>query len=279
MLTLQAQAQAKINWFLLVLGRREDGFHDIQSLMQRVTLADTLTFEESGHLELISSMDIPAEENLVWKAASLLKEHTSTPKGSRITLEKSVPSAAGLGGGSSDAAATLAGLNELWGTGLSIETLQGLAARLGSDVPFFLGPPAALAEGRGEVLSPVEIKRSWPLLIAKPGFGVSTPWAYQNTTARAKATIDAREFAANLDAGDFGALEPSMVNHLEQPVLEKYPDVWEVIDMMRDLGARASAMSGSGPTVFGVFNTLEEADRAKILMAPHWCVVAETVVE
>ena len=120
------QAQAKINWFLLIMSRRDDGYHDIQTLMQRITLADTLTFEESDRLELISSMDIPAEDNLVWRAATLLKEHASVKKGARITLEKTIPVAAGLGGGSSDAATTLIGLNQLWDIGLSSETLMAL---------------------------------------------------------------------------------------------------------------------------------------------------------
>jgi len=277
MLTLQAQA--KINWFLLILGRREDGFHDIQTLMQRVTLADTLTFEASDRIELISSMHIPAEENLVWRAASLLKEHASVKDGARITLEKTIPSSAGLGGGSSDAATTLKGLNKLWNIGLSDKTLMALAARLGSDVPFFIGSPAAEATGRGEIVSPVEIKRSWSLLIAKPDFGVSTPWAYQHAKERTAELIDTQWFARTLDAGDFTSLEDMMVNHLEPPVIEAHPEVWELVDRMRDLGARASAMSGSGTAVYGVFDMHEEAERAMLLMAPYWCVAVETVVE
>ncbi len=277
MLTLPAQA--KINWFLLVTGKRDDGFHEIQTLMQRIGLHDTLKFEEFERLELVSNMDIPAEDNLVWKAANLLKEHTSTDKGARITLEKSIPSAAGLGGGSSDAATTLQGLNDLWGIGLSTETLQALGAKLGSDVPFFLGTPASLAEGRGEILTPVELKRSWHILISKPDIGISTPWAYERATLWKKEPFDAKEFARLLDAGEFERLETMMVNNLEPPVLEAYPDVWEIIDRMRDLGALASAMSGSGPTVFGVFRNQEEADRAQILMAPFWCTQSTTLVE
>jgi 4-diphosphocytidyl-2-C-methyl-D-erythritol kinase len=271
------QAQAKINWFLLIMGRRDDGFHEIQTLMQRVTLADALTFEEADHIELISSMDIPAEDNLVWRAAMMLKDHTGTTKGARITLEKTIPDSAGLGGGSSDAATALMGLNRLWKIGLSTETLMALASRLGSDVAFFLGEPVAEATGRGETVSAVELKRPWTLLIAKPDFGVSTPWAYQHATQRADRPIDTSEFCRRLDAGDFGTLENLMVNHLEPPVIEAHPEVWEITDLMRDAGARVSAMSGSGTAVFGVFETLEEAERAKLLMAPYWCVLAETV--
>jgi 4-diphosphocytidyl-2-C-methyl-D-erythritol kinase len=273
------QAQAKINWFLLIRSRRDDGFHDIQTLMQRITLADTLTFEESDHLEIISSMDIPAEDNLVWRAAMLLKEHASVKKGARITLEKTIPIEAGLGGGSSDAASTLSGLNRFWNIGLSTETLMALAARIGSDVPFFLGPPAAEATGRGDIIAPVDIKRPWTLLIAKPDFGVSASWAYQNAKERADETIDCSSFARTLDAGDFVLLEDMMMNHLEPPVIEAYPEIWEIIDQMSDVGARASAMSGSGTAVYGVFNSEEEAQRAMLLMAPYWCVMAETVVE
>jgi 4-diphosphocytidyl-2-C-methyl-D-erythritol kinase len=199
MLTLRAPA--KINWFLHVLGKREDGYHDIRSLMQRVTLSDTLSFEESGSLEIITEAPISPEENLVLKAARLLQEQTKTQGGARMTLRKEIPLGAGLGGGSSDAAATLKGLAELWDVSPSRQALRELAASLGSDVPFFLEGPAAMVEGRGEKVTPVALTRSWPLLLVKPPLPVSAGWAYGNLRAYSEGSEDVSGFVDALERG------------------------------------------------------------------------------
>ena len=146
---LSLNAPAKINWFLGVAGKRDDGYHNIVSLMQCISLYDTLTFDHADSVEITSYLDIPVRDNIVHKAASRLKEYTSCRKGADISLKKNVPVSAGLGGGSSDAACTLLGLNELWGLGLGKKRLSSIASEIGSDVPFFLNGPVAVVEGKG----------------------------------------------------------------------------------------------------------------------------------
>jgi 4-diphosphocytidyl-2-C-methyl-D-erythritol kinase len=276
MLTLGAPA--KINWFLHVLGKGEDGYHDIRSLMERLTLSDTLSFEESGSLEVITEAPIAPEENLVLKAARLLKEYAETPRGARITLTKRIPLAAGLGGGSSDAASTLAGLAELWDVSLSRDTIHALAASLGSDVPFFLEGPAAVVEGRGEKVTPVSLTRSWPLLLVKPHLEVSAGWAYGNLRTYSPQTVDADDLIEALEAGDTKRLKTLMANALEEPVVRQHPVVADIRGRLLENGALAALMSGSGPTVFGVFRDRKEAEHASFSFSDYWTAVAETVV-
>jgi 4-diphosphocytidyl-2-C-methyl-D-erythritol kinase len=179
MLTLKAPA--KINWFLKVLGLRDDGFHEIQSLIQKVTLYDILTFEPAEDLVLTTSQDtgsVPPEQNLVYKTAMLLKEKCGVANGAHIHLEKIIPMASGLGGGSSDAAAALTGLNKLWRLNLSQEKLHDFAGQLGSDVPVFLYSSPAFVEGRGEKITPIKTSVQFDILIVKPDVSVSTAWAY-----------------------------------------------------------------------------------------------------
>ena len=147
---LSLSAPAKINWFLGIAGKRDDGYHNIVSLMQCISLYDTLTFYHADSINIASDLDLPVQDNIMHKAASLLKEYTSCGKGADILLKKNVPVSAGLGGGSSDAACTLLGLNELWGLRLDRKRLTSIASEIGSDVPFFLNGPAALVEGKGE---------------------------------------------------------------------------------------------------------------------------------
>ncbi|NTU41797.1 MAG: 4-(cytidine 5'-diphospho)-2-C-methyl-D-erythritol kinase, partial [Nitrospirales bacterium] len=151
---LVLKAPAKINWSLFVLGKRPDGYHNILSLMQTVSLSDTIEIHPSERIEVITEMDIPVEQNLVYRAAILLRDHAECRSGARIILKKEIPAGAGLGGGSSDAATALMGLNLFWRLGLSRETLKKVGEQIGSDVPFFFHSPIAMAEGRGEILTP-----------------------------------------------------------------------------------------------------------------------------
>lgn len=275
MLTLKAPA--KVNWFLVVSGKREDGYHDIQSLIQGIDLFDTLGFEESGRLELITDAAIPPGENLVLKAAELLKKATQTRRGARITLHKKIPVSAGLGGGSSDAAATLTGLGRLWGIELGQKELLELSASLGSDIPFFLDTRAALVGGRGEKVTPVSLKRRWPLLLVKPDFGVSTARAYGLLKEYSGKIPDTKGLLRALDSGDFSSVKAVMKNSLEAPVFREHPAVKEIKDALIERGALMSLMSGSGPTVFGVFRVREEAERASTAFPAHWTSVVETI--
>jgi 4-diphosphocytidyl-2-C-methyl-D-erythritol kinase len=272
------RAPAKINWFLFVLGRRSDGYHDIASPMQCVSLFDVLEFEKSDRIELESEIDIPKEENLVYRAALMLREHASFKGGARITLRKEIPSAAGLGGGSSDAAFTLIGLNRLWGLGRTREELMGLAALLGSDVPFFVQGPFALIEGRGEKVTPLSAGSSLALLLVNPGVPVSTAWAYGAHEAElTKKDVDIKLFCQSLAAKDFPSLARMIVNDLEKPVIRRYPVVAEIKEMLVAHGAVVSCMSGSGPTVFGVFRSEGQALDASAKMGGHWRRVVKTL--
>jgi 4-diphosphocytidyl-2-C-methyl-D-erythritol kinase len=275
---LSLEAPAKINWFLLVLGGREDGYHEIQSLMQRVSLADSLTFEESQEIEVVTDSGIPEEDNLVLKAATALKNKTGIRKGARISLMKRIPIAAGLGGGSSDAACTLTGLNRLWGLGLPKHELMGLASGLGSDVPFFLGSPSAVAEGRGEILTPVGLGRPLTLLLVKPHVGISAQWAYSGVTELTKTRYNIKIFSRAFEGGDFSSLGKIMRNDLEGPVFGRYPEVRLLKEKLLENGALLSAMSGSGATVFGVFGSRDEAGKAEESLQAHWSAVVETIV-
>jgi len=283
MLTLEAPA--KINWFLNVLGKREDGYHDIVSLMQCITLSDSLVLEESPTVEVSTHADIPREGNLVYKAARLMREKAGIASGVKITLHKEIPLAAGLGGGSSDAAAALMGLRRLWDLDLTQNEVAGLGELLGSDVPFFFRGPASLVEGRGEVVSPVEIRRSYPLLIVKPEISISAAWAYSEydrvsppSEVLTKKHNNIKLFSQALEKGDFEILSFVQGNDLESIAVGRYPVIGEIKRGLMRRGALFSSMSGSGSAVFGVFGTERDAEKAREYMSPHWCRVVRTII-
>jgi 4-diphosphocytidyl-2-C-methyl-D-erythritol kinase len=272
------KAPAKINLFLLIEGRREDGYHNITSLMQRVSLYDTLTFEDFDEIAVASDLDLPVEDNLVFKAAKLLSEYSSCGRGARINLVKDIPSAAGLGGGSSDAATTLMGLNGLWGLGLDKKTLMLLGARLGSDVPFFLGPPFSLVGGRGEEVRPLKSESPFAVLLVKPDISISTAWAYSNYNKLTKKMVDIKLFCQALDRKDFASLRRMAFNDLEDAVIHEYQVIDAIKRTLIESGAEISLMSGSGSTVFGVFSTHEKALKAAEKMGNYWCRAVSTIV-
>ncbi len=282
MLTLNAPA--KINWFLNVSVRRDDGYHDILSLMQCVTLTDLLVFEPSHTLEVITGAPIPLKDNLVYKAMVLLKEISRTEAGARITIDKEIPMAAGLGGGSSDAAFALMGLNRLWDLGLTTFELARIGETLGSDVPFFFHGPVSVIEGRGEIISPLFLHRSCALLLVKPPIDVAAAWAYaeiDKVSSRRKVLTkknnNIKLFCQSLERGDFSLLATLQENDLEPLVVRRYPIVGDIKRTLLGKGALFSAMSGSGPTVFGVFDSERKAVEAMEHMSPHWCRVVKTV--
>jgi 4-diphosphocytidyl-2-C-methyl-D-erythritol kinase len=273
------EAPAKINWFLSVLNKREDGYHNIVSLMQSIDLFDTLQFEESERLEVISDIsDLPAEKNLVFRAAVLMQTLAGVRSGARITLEKNIPLAAGLGGGSSDAAYALIGLNKHWGLNLNAASLRDMAAQLGSDVPFFIDDIFAVVEGRGEVITSLGNANEIPLLLVNPGMQISTAWAYEALhIGLTKKAVDIKLFCQGLAKKDFGALRPLQINDLEQPVLRAYSEIRMIKELLLEQGAVMSAMSGSGSTVFGVFRSAEEAQNASGSMGRYWCRAVKTL--
>jgi 4-diphosphocytidyl-2-C-methyl-D-erythritol kinase len=281
--SLTVGAPAKINWFLDIVQKRNDGYHDIVSLMQCVNLYDQLILDHADSIDVESDMGIPASDNLVYKAASLLKKAVSYEKGARIIIRKQIPVGAGLGGGSSDAAYTLTGLNTLWGLGLQQEELCSIGACVGSDVPFFFHAPAALVEGKGERVSPLGIGESYRLLLVNPRLNVSTAWAYHAFDQRTGCTltkkpIDIKLFCQALQNQDYHVLARMLFNDFEDVIMREYPSVREIKKKLIEMGADVSLMSGSGPTVFGVFRSRETAEKALQAMGPHWCRIVETLV-
>ncbi|TAL26459.1 MAG: 4-(cytidine 5'-diphospho)-2-C-methyl-D-erythritol kinase [Nitrospirae bacterium] len=279
---------AKINWFLSVLRKREDGYHEISSLMQGVALYDYLTFEHSDKIKIITDSEIPLEENLVYKAAVLLKERLSLKKGVVITLKKEIPMSAGLGGGSSDAACALEGLNRLWGLELSKDELARFGSLLGSDIPFFFKGPFAAVEGRGEIVTALNAGTSNIIVLVKPDLSVSSKWAYSEMSRSlrpetgslpelTKKENNIKLFSQALDMQDFKSIALMMKNDLEIPVIREFRVIGELKARLLAMGARASLMSGSGPTVFGVFDDKEAAEKAAEAMKPKWCRVVETL--
>jgi len=272
---------AKINWFLSVLGKREDGYHEILSLMQSISLYDHLTFEHSDRIEIKTDADIPLGENLVYRAAVFLKEKLSINKGAVITLRKEIPVSAGLGGGSSDAACALSGLDRLWKLGLKDEKLIKFGGMLGSDIPFFFKAPIAVVRGRGEIVTGLEAVSRHVIVIVKPALGVSTKWAYSEMSRLlpelTKRDNNIKLFCHALEMQDFKAIALMMKNDLELPVIREFQVIGEIKDKLLAMGAEASLMSGSGPTVFGVFNSREKAEDASEAMKPCWSRVVETL--
>ncbi|MCE5172420.1 4-(cytidine 5'-diphospho)-2-C-methyl-D-erythritol kinase [Paenibacillus profundus] len=251
------KAPAKINLLLDVLRKREDGYHDVEMVMTMVDLADRLEMEELPRDTIIISSQagyIPLDEkNLAFQAAKLIKERYEVKQGVYIHLDKKIPVAAGLAGGSSDAAATLRGLNRLWRLGISDEELQRLGAELGSDVPFCVTGGTAIARGRGEKLETIENPPQCWVVLAKPPINVSTADVYGRL--RAQHIQEHPSLARMLQAiqgQDFHTLCESLGNVLEDVTLPMHPEVQQLKETMEKLGAEGVLMSGSGPTVFGL---------------------------
>jgi len=253
----------KVNLLLNILGRRQDGYHDLETLFLPVPLHDRLSFERAGAgLELsCSRTDLPVDgTNLVHRAATAFLKEAGIRDGVRIHLEKNIPMAAGLGGGSGNAAQTLVGMNEVFGRPLGFETLDRLAAGLGSDVNFFLQDRPALAVGRGEQVTPLEpfsLLKGCALFLHHPGFGISTAWAYQQL-GRFPEALNGRVGRAaglvgRLQTGGLREAMACLYNSLEAPALEKYPILGLFQEFLKAQGAVGTLMSGSGSTTFAIF--------------------------
>ncbi len=248
-------ARAKINLTLDVLGKRPDGYHQVEMVMQNISLADTIILEKTPGVVSIfcSHPEVPEnEDNLAYRAAMALKLVESYAGGVKIHIDKRIPVAAGLAGGSSNAAAVLIGLNRLWALGLSREHLMHIGSTLGSDVPFCILGGTALARGRGEEITPLKAVPELTLVLVKPPFGVSTAQVYGNFRQEKVANRpDTRAMLQAIEAGDSAAIIRLGANVLESVTLELHPQVAEIKDRLTQAGAKGVLMSGSGPTVFG----------------------------
>ncbi len=289
---------AKINLGLDVIGKLENGYHLLRSVMQQIDLYDTIELSRlSGQMEkediydvseassnakiaeaaikndlqipqakiilTSDSEEVPLDQNnLAYKAAKLLMGHDGIGEGVHIHIIKRIPVAAGLAGGSTDAAAVLMGMNELFGLGHSKDELQELGVKLGADVPFCIMGGTALAEGIGERLTPIKAMPTMCLVIAKPSIGVSTKYVYENLRLEQVTHPDTEKILTAMQRKDLIEMTGLLGNVLESVTIEKYPLIRELKDAMLETGAIGSLMSGSGPTVFGIFDTMEKAAEA-----------------
>ncbi|MGQ9497393.1 MAG: 4-(cytidine 5'-diphospho)-2-C-methyl-D-erythritol kinase [Desulfotomaculales bacterium] len=250
------RAFAKINLILDVLGKREDGYHEIASVMQSLALCDYITFEEAQDLVLtVEGETVPAgPENLIYRAAEALRDFSGEAgRGAAIHLEKHIPVAAGLGGGSADAAATLLGLNELWRLGLSRAELMTVAAGLGADVPFCLVGGTGLVRGKGEIVTPLPPAPAMGVVLAVPPLGVSTAEVYARFDATpVRKRPDTEAMVRALRAGKVKEVAARLGNVLEAVTFAMHPELRELKQAVLDAGALGALMSGSGPVVFGL---------------------------
>ena len=265
--TIAFKTPAKVNLGLYILGKREDGFHELETLFQMVNWCDEIKIECLGDgLDLICNQpDIPNDDgNLVIKAARLLQ--TRFPdrcKGARIHLKKNIPHGAGLGGGSGNAAGTLLGLNFLWGLKLKREDLILMASELGSDVPFFLFSPCAIGRSRGEILEPVNSSIKFYILMVYPGFTLSAAWVYGNLNLKLTKQKNNISILENfLLQSEFAQLGAAWINDLEPVVFQEYPEIFAIKKQILAFGAKGALLSGSGSTVFGLFDNLATAKTA-----------------
>ena len=253
---LTLQAHAKINLALEVLGKRPDGYHEVAMIMQSVSLHDTLrlSLQETDITLICDRPELPCDNgNLAFRAADLLRREFDVARGVRIELTKRIPLAAGLAGGSTDAAAVLKGLNRLWRLALSPAELEQLAARLGSDVPFCLWGGTSLATGRGEVLAPLPDFAGHGVVLANPPLQVSTAWVYGNyRRPNGDSCRDIHLLRRSIEQQDFLAVADTLFNDLETVTVPAYPQVADIKAQLLQAGATGVLMSGSGPTVFAL---------------------------
>lgn len=261
-------APAKVNITLRILSRRPDGYHEIESLVQKIGLYDriTLTDDPGGEITLhCSDPDLPAGSgNIACRAAEIFRDTMGIERGVGINLEKRIPHGAGLGGGSSDAAAVLLGLAQLWDPPPERDAMFRMAEELGSDVPLFLHPSPAVVRGRGEIVQPAGLLINAFYVVVYPGFPVSTAWAYSNYRLT---KITGNYTISELYGTEVGELPPDrwgdiLVNDLERGVTQAHPEIAQCRELLLESGARASMMTGSGSAVFGLFGESGTAERA-----------------
>ncbi|MBU4486237.1 MAG: 4-(cytidine 5'-diphospho)-2-C-methyl-D-erythritol kinase [Candidatus Delongbacteria bacterium] len=274
------KANCKLNLHLRVTGKLPDGYHSLETIFQEIPFYDEIdiSIPEEDKIEFSSTgIKIPdGDNNICVKAAEILKDKYSIRKGCKIILQKNVPIGAGLGGGSSDAAATLKALNELWSIGSGDDDLEKIALKLGADVPFFIKGGCACAEGKGEVLRPIEpLLKNGSILLIYPHIHISTPDAYRklnlNLTNLSNNIIFAEVLKSGVSLSDF---HKRFVNDFEDVVFKEYPEIGKIKELLLNEGADLAAMSGSGSTVFGFFTSEDKLRNSMSLINKNYFVKA-----
>lgn len=258
-------AHAKINLGLLILNKRPDGYHNIATFFQEISLHDTLHIVKAGKGIKISCSDpdLPLDEsNLVWQVFEQFRKAAGISGGIEIHIDKVIPQGGGLGGGSSDGAAVLRAANELWGTGLSREKLAEIGASVGSDVPFFIYGGSMLGEGRGEVLTAIPALANYYIVLICPGIHVSTAWAYSRSRIALTKEEKFTTFRALFPGLDPASFRANLVNEFEEIVFSEFPVLDTMKQQLYDSGAFYAGMSGSGSTMFGLFTGMKAAEKA-----------------
>ena len=269
--TIEIAAPAKVNLLLKITGQRADGYHELLSVFVPVALFDHLRISRSKGVVAVycRGRELPDDQsNLVSRAAASFFDITGIRKGAKITLIKRIPIASGLGGGSSDAAATLKGLNRLWGNPLPQKVVERVALSLGADVPFFLVQRPAFARGIGEILEPIEDFPDLWYVIVSPKVMVSTAWAYKN--AKFELTEFRKKNIVNWFDGPAVNIPDLLFNDLESATLSKHPILCSIKASLIELGALGALMTGSGPSIFGIFDSSENARQAGKALARQW---------
>ena len=259
---------AKVNLFLKIGTKLKSGYHNLQSVMQMIELSDNMSIEPINEDKIIvesTNPELASEENLAYKAAQLLKKKYRIKHGIRIYIEKNIPLEAGLGGGSSNAATTLLNLNKLWGLKLKEKQLIELASQIGSDVPFFIGENAAVVEGIGDKIKRIKKSFSINVVLINPGFRVSTKWAYSafdRQRPKIKTKADISNLVKAIERKDVKEIANNLHNDFEPIVTKKYKVINDIKTNLLRNDALNAVVSGSGPTVFGIFNSIYEAREA-----------------
>lgn len=262
---IELASKAKINLSLDITGRRENGYHELATIMQNVELADTVRLEKSDRIEITSNLFyLPTDQkNIAYKMAEHFFRETGVKGGVKITLRKKIPVAAGMAGGSSNGAAVLKGLNKLYETGLTLEEMQAMSLKIGSDIPFCLLGGTALVTGIGEITERLPPMPACRIVLCKPPFGISTEAAYRAYDSHAAFTHpDTAGMVKALEEGDLLGIASKMRNVLED-VVTAPEEIAEIEKVMRSHGALGARMSGSGPTVFGIFAEREKAEECR----------------
>lgn len=266
---IKIRAFAKVNLGLSVLGKRKDGYHNIETILQTISLYDEIDISINGKSILMTTdnPELPLDEsNLCYRAARIFLKTTSQKPGIKIHIKKNIPIGAGLGGGSSDAASVLTGLHLLLTPDISKEKMKNMAISIGSDVPFFIDGGTAFVSGKGEKIKSIKPEPFFNYLVVFPGFGIDTKWAYEKINYLTKKKNYIRISTCNFNAGDIAGNMVLLKNDFEEVVLREYKELKKIRQFLNQNGASLVSLSGSGSSIYGIFDNRKKLNNARILL-------------